>query len=172
MIVIRLDTRLAARVDPSDVLQDTLTGAVSRLPEYLRDRPVPFYTWLRRLALDRMADMYRRHIRAGNRTVEREEPPRLSHASVRELGERLIARGSSPSGRLRRREQRDRIQAALAALPERDREVLVLRYLEQLPVDEIASVLGLSEGAVYARHLRALQRLRLTLGDDFGEGTL
>ena len=40
-----------------------------------------------------------------------------------------------------------------------------MRNLEQLPVAEIAAILGLTEGAVKVRHLRALQRLRSVLGD-------
>ncbi len=44
-------------------------------------------------------------------------------------------------------------------LPDRDREVLVLRHLERLSTSEIAAVLNISEAAVYTRHLRALQHL-------------
>jgi len=51
----------------------------------------------------------------------------------------------------------------------RDREVLVLRYLEGLPVGEVAEVLGLGEGAVKMRQLRALERLRSVLGDEHEE---
>lgn len=47
MIALRMDRRLAARVDPADVLQETMAEAVQRLPRYLRDRPIPFYPWLR-----------------------------------------------------------------------------------------------------------------------------
>ena len=61
------------------------------------------------------------------------------------------------------------MRAALAGLGERDREVLVLRYLEQLSTRDVAAVLGISEGAVKVRHLRALERLRRLLGDDFRE---
>jgi RNA polymerase sigma-70 factor (ECF subfamily) len=46
----RLDPRLAARVDPSDLVQETLAEVVRQLPGYLRDRPLPFYPWLRQLA--------------------------------------------------------------------------------------------------------------------------
>lgn len=169
LVAVRLDPRLAARVDPSDVVQDTLAGAARRLPEYLRDRPVAFYAWLRRLALDQLAELRRRHLQAGRRAVGREEPAALPDQSALELAERLFARSGSPSARLHRLERRDRVRLALAELPKRDREVLVLRHLEQLDTADIAAVLGVTENVVYARHLRALRRLRDLLGPDFHE---
>ena len=66
----------------------------------------------------------------------------------------------APAATLMRDELRERVRAALAALPARDREVLVLRYLEGLSTGEVAAVLGLGEGAVKIRQLRALERLR------------
>jgi len=169
MIAVRLDPRLTARIDPSDVLQETLTVANRRLNEYLRDRPMPFYPWLRRLACDQLADLRRKHIHAAQRTVTREEAPPLSNASVQELAERLFARSGSPSARLQRSERQARVRSALAQLPDRDREVLVLRHLEQLPTPEIAAVLEVSEASVHTRHLRALRRLRQLLGPTVAE---
>lgn len=49
---------------------------------------------------------------------------------------------------------------ALAGLAPLDRAVLVLRYLDDLPVDEVASILDLSPGAVRNRSMRALARMR------------
>ena len=49
MVVVRLDRRLAARLDPSDVVQETLADAAARLDAYLRERPMRFYPWLRKL---------------------------------------------------------------------------------------------------------------------------
>jgi RNA polymerase sigma-70 factor, ECF subfamily len=169
MIALRLDPRLAARLDPSDVVQETLAVADRRLPDYLRDRPLPFYPWLRRLACDRLADLRRKHVRAGHRTVTREEPPPLPDASVLELADRLFARSGSPSARAQREERRERVRAGLNRLSDRDREVLVLRHLEQLATPEIAAVLEVNEAAVRTRHLRALRRLRDLLGPDFAE---
>jgi RNA polymerase sigma-70 factor (ECF subfamily) len=171
MIAVRLDRRLAARIDPSDVVQETLAEAVQQLAAYLRDPPLPFYPWLRQLAWKRLAALYRRHIQAGKRSVCREEhaAPPLPDESALDLAGRLVARGSSPSARLRREELRGQARAALARLAAGDREVLVLRHLEQLSTSEIAAVLGITEGAVYTRHLRALVRLRSLLGNDFLE---
>ena len=69
-----------------------------------------------------------------------------------------------------REELRDRVRAALARLSERDREVVVMRHLEQLSTAEVAAVLGISEGAVKVRLLRALERLRSRL-IDHGQGS-
>lgn len=169
MIAVRLDRRLAARIDPSDVVQETLAGAAQRLPQYLKERPLPFHAWLRRLAADRLAELNRKHVRARSRSVTREEPLPLPDESALELAERLLARGSSPGARLHREERREKVRQALALLKQRDREVLVLRHLEQLPASDIADLLGVTEGTVYTRHLRALHRLRDLLGPDFAE---
>ncbi len=165
MIAIRLDRRLAARIDPSDVVQDVLLDAARELDDYLRQRPVPFYPWLRQLAWDRLIELHRRHLHAQRRSVKREEPlaPHLSDESAMQLADRVLARQSSPSDRAVRSELRARVRAALDRLGERDREVLVLRHLEHLSTREIAAVLGIREGAVKTRHLRALERLRMLL---------
>jgi RNA polymerase sigma-70 factor (ECF subfamily) len=170
MIALRLDGRLRARIDPSDVLQEALVEAAGKLSDYARRRPLPYYPWLRRLAWERLVHMYRRHVRAARRSVTREEQSLpLPDASAVQLADRLTARGSSPSAALRHGELRDRLLAALARLGERDREVLVLRYLERLSTDELAAVLGLTAAGVKTRQLRALQRLRDLLGDDLVE---
>jgi RNA polymerase sigma-70 factor (ECF subfamily) len=171
MVAVRLDRRLAARVDASDVVQEALADAARGLAEYLMRRPVPFYPWLRRLAWERLLELNRRHIYAGKRSVTREEAGDLAlpDASVFALACRLLAGGSSPSSRLKREELRGQVHAALAALAPTDREVLVLRHLEHLSMKEIAAVLGTSEGAVKVRHLRALARFRDLLGPDFAE---
>jgi RNA polymerase sigma-70 factor (ECF subfamily) len=104
--------------------------------------------------------LHRRHLYAQRRSVKREEPlaPHLSDESALQL-----AHQSSPSDRAIRSELRTRIRTVLDQLGERDREVLMLRHLEQLSTRETAAVLGISEGAVKVRHLRALEHLRVLL---------
>lgn len=172
MVELRMDPRLAARVDPSDVVQDALAEADARLDIYMRDRPLPFYPWLRQLAWDRLADAHRRHVRAARRSVTREDANSfgLPDNSALELAGRLVGTGAGPSELARREEMRLIVRAALEQLSERDRELLVLRHLEQMAVKEIAALLGVSEGAVKTRTLRALRRLRTLLDDNLSEG--
>ena len=110
-------------------------------------------------------------VRAGRRSATRAEAeaPGLSAASAVELAERLLAPADSPSAALQRQEMAYRVRAALDALPEPDREVLVLRYLEQLSAREVGAVLGISEAAAKKRALRALQRLHASLKDEAPE---
>jgi RNA polymerase sigma-70 factor (ECF subfamily) len=168
LIALRLDPRLAARIDPSDVVQEVLVEADRRLDRYVSERPLPFYPWLRQLAVERLVDQHRRHVRAGRRSVTREEPQGLLDASADTLLG-LVGGGESPSAGLRREELRQRVRVALEGLAEADREVLVLRYLEQLTAHEVGAVLGISEAAAKKRALRALQRLRERLKGEPGE---
>lgn len=168
MIAVRMDGRLAARLDPSDIVQEVLADAARELPDYLRRRPMAFYPWLRQLAWDRLVLVHRHHVDARRRSVDREQSPwgpQLPDGSAACLADRLVAGGTSPSGHVVREEIRARVREGLALLAVRDREVLVLRYLEMLSNREIAEVLGITEGAVKVRHLRALERLRVRLND-------
>lgn len=166
MVAVRMDERLSARVDPSDVVQEALSIACKRLPGYLRRPPISFYAWLRQIAWNCLVDLHRRHIAADKRSVAREEPMHLSGTSAAELGERLKASGTSHIKRLVREELRARVQAAIAKLAPAHREILVLRYLEQLDGAQCAAVLGISRKAANQRHLRAVRRLHRLLGDD------
>lgn len=170
MVAVRIDDRLAARIDPSDVVQETLIEAAGKLPRYAADRPLPFYPWLRRLAIQHMTRLRRVHAGTARRAVDREaEHVPLPDRSAWLLAERIVTSETGPNGHAVRAERRRAVHDALQALSERDREILVLRYLEQLSSREIAAVLELSENAVKMRHLRALQRMQAVLGGDFGE---
>jgi RNA polymerase sigma-70 factor (ECF subfamily) len=170
MIAVRMDQRLGTRVDPSDIVQDVLAVATRDLSDYLRTRPMPFYPWLRKLAWERLIELQRLHLVARKRSVAREEfgLPELPDESAAILAERLLSQDASPSDLLIRAEMRQRVRQALERLPERDREVLVLRYLEQLSPAEAAAVLGIKEGAVKTRQTRALVRLGELLNEAGG----
>lgn len=168
MVKVRLDRRVASRVDPSDVVQETLLEAYRRLPAYLGERPMPFYPWLRRLAWERLVKLHKKHLHARRRAVGREAgfDPRLSDASVIVLAKRLQGSAMGPQSRIINAELRARVQEALERLSVSDRELVILRYLEQLSIKEIMATLDLKESAVKLRLLRALERLRAQFDED------
>lgn len=168
MISVRIDPAVSPRLDPSDVIQETMIEASRKLPDYLQHQPLPFYPWLRQIAWERLVHLHAKHVGAQKRSVYREArwQQSLPDQSVMQLAGRLVGSGTSPSQRAIRGEQRERVRAALNEMSPDDREVLVLWYLEQLPVDEIAAILELTASGVKSRHRRALLRLTDRLGDE------
>ena len=162
MIAVRMDHRLHKRVDPSDIVQDTLVLADRRLDEYIREQPIPFYPWLRQLAWDQVVALQRKHVYARRRSRRREEDlvPALSDESVAELATCVLDSTADPLHRLVRAELQGRVRQAIDRLPAAYREILVLRHLEQLSTAETAEILGIGQSAVKMRHLRALERLK------------
>ena len=172
MIAVRLDSRLTPVIDPSDVVQEALADASRKLDGFLRDRPLPFYPWLRRLASERIIQLHRRHLGTQKRSAAREE--RLDFAlrddSSDQLANCLAASGTSPSQQVLRDEQARRLREVLDRLSPNDREVLVMCYLEELNFHEIATALGITVSAAKVRHFRAMKRVRKLLENhDLGE---
>jgi RNA polymerase sigma-70 factor (ECF subfamily) len=162
VVAARLDRRLAGRVDPSDVVQEALVDAARRLPEYLEARPIPYFAWLRRLALQRLIGWRRSQLDASKRSVVREGAHELGSAGATAATpiDRLAGTATSPSGRVIRDEEGARARAALEGLAPQDRQVLELRFLEGLPLAEVSARLEIGVGAVKMRQLRALERFR------------
>lgn len=168
MVAVRMDPRVAQRLDASDVVQESLLEAHAKLVEYASTRPLPFYPWLRQIAWQRLMHAHERHVEAKRRSVAREQPAfaMLSNDSVQGLAERLVDNGTSPSGKVMRGELQRRVRDALADMPQGDGDLLVMRYLEHMSIREIAATLEITEHAVHMRQLRALQKLRRSLLDD------
>ena len=161
MIAVRMDPRLSARMDPSDVVQEVLAEAARKLPAYVGHAPLPFYPWLRQIAWEHLVKLHRDHLRTQKRLALRERHFGLgvSDQSALALAEQLLASGTGPSGRAMREELRERVRRALGQLDPGDREILVMPHLEQLQISEIAALLAISEGAVKMRRLRAAEQL-------------
>jgi RNA polymerase sigma-70 factor (ECF subfamily) len=156
-VSLRLDNVLRARIDPSDVVQETQLEAFRRLPEYQERRPMPFGLWLRKTAYERLLMFRRQHVDAACRTLVRELP--LPGRSSVVLAQQLIAPGPSPSQELIQHERARLVRIAVAALPDLDREILLMRNFEELSYAEVAQILNIDQAAARKRHGRALLRL-------------
>jgi RNA polymerase sigma-70 factor (ECF subfamily) len=168
VVDLRLDPKVRARVDPSDVVQETHLEAFRRLPDYLERRPMPFRLWLRKTAYERLLMLQRHHVQAQRRAIGREVA--LPDRSSVQLFRQLLAPGSTPSQQLARAELARRVRLAVAQLVEIDREILLMRNLEGLSNHEVAQVLEIEPAAASQRYGRALLRLRkLLLAGGFSE---
>lgn len=134
--------------DVEDVVQEVFVAALRSLPKFRGQCTME--TWLYRITLNSCRSFRRR---------------RLGWLRVFRPWREAVVRDGCPSGDRTTpdREVCEQVRRAVRALPTRYREVVVLRYLEELPVAEISEVLGVSRGAVEVRLSRARQRLRGSL---------
>lgn len=130
-----------------DIAQDAFVRAWENL-QHLRHEKA-FGGWLRRIALNLIWD----HIRSRPPVDELED----------EQAENLAAPEERPEARLAGRALARQVQQAVMALPEHQRVVLAMYYWEDMPVNDIAAVLGIARGTVISRLARGREALRRRL---------
>ena len=147
--------RLALSIldDPADAdeaTQETFLAALRSLPNYRGQSTLR--TWLFAIGIN----ICRSRLR------QRQTRQRLNH----------LLRGAWPNGAdpvapenaVVQRQSNDAVWRAVQTLGEKHRMPVILRYYHDLPVDEIAAILGLSAGTVHSRLSIARDRLRAALG--------
>jgi RNA polymerase sigma-70 factor (ECF subfamily) len=141
--------------DALDLSQEAFARAFRARASLDPDRP--FYAWLyqivRRLCFNFLRDRSTRR-----RRLDEATPWLAQEASVR-------ASQGDPARNAERAELRVQVQAAIEKLPEREREVLVLKEFEGLRYREIAELLGIPIGTVMSRLYYARRRLAEHLGE-------
>jgi RNA polymerase sigma-70 factor (ECF subfamily) len=160
----RLDRRVRSRLDASDIVQESQMEAMQRIDDYLATRPMPFHLWLMRAAHQRITKAERRHLQTAKRQIDREVP--LPDRSSLQLVAGIAADRHSPSSVAARREIARQVRRALARLPERDREVIMLRNFDEFSNGEVSCLLEISHEAAKKRYARALLHLHTLLRED------
>jgi RNA polymerase sigma-70 factor, ECF subfamily len=162
---VRLDPMVRAKVGASDVVQQTLLEAHRDLAQ-LRGRTVGEQAaWLRQILARNLANVLR-DLRRDKRDVAREQPLQAAlDESASRLEAWLAAEQSSLSQQVERHERAVRLAEALAALPENQREAVVLRHWHGHSLVEIGERLGVTTAAVTGLLHRGLRNLRKQLHD-------
>ena len=162
---LQLDDRLRGKLDPSDLVQQTLLEAHRGFGRFQGGTEAEWLAWLRRILDHNAADFVRRYRGTGKRQVGREVP--LAGADSSAVGcPEPAADDESPSAAAVRREGELALTAALAQLSADHREVIVLRNLQRLPFDEVATRMNRSRPAAQMLWMRAIQKLQEVMKDD------
>jgi RNA polymerase sigma-70 factor (ECF subfamily) len=161
LIQMRIQPQLQARIDPSDIVQETLLVASQGIDDFIKARPALFRIWLRGLALHRLFDAQRRHL-----SLKRDARREMSMNDDSSTAIYVALMGNSPSEHAMRCELIDQIRFSLSTLAEADRDVLLMRHGELLNIAEIGDALGISADAASKRYGRAAVRLHSALRRD------
>jgi RNA polymerase sigma-70 factor (ECF subfamily) len=161
----RLDPLVRAKVGASDVVQQTLLEAHRDLARFRGQTVGEQAAWLRQILARNLANVVR-DLRRDKRDVAREQPLQAAlEESASRLEDWLAAEQSSPSQQAERHERAVRLADALAALPENQREAIVLRHWQGCSLVEIGERLGCTTAAVTGLLHRGLRNLRKQLHD-------
>lgn len=166
----RLNPILLKRMSAEDILSETYVNATKRLKYFAAHDDVPIYYKLRTILLQTLADIERRHLQAQGRDAYKELRVESGECKVDGDGSdgevfpgELQADITSPASRVDRGERHAILRRALAAMPENDRAILVMRHFDGMGNSECAAALGLTEKAASIRYVRALERLQQKL---------
>ncbi len=159
----RLYTLVLAQVDQNqavaeDLVQETFLAAIGSLDKFRGDSQL--YTWLRSIAFHKLNDYYRRQGREP-RTQE-SSPDFDAMKQLEQTGNDEPAAATV----LESEEVRQSVNQALEELPQDYQEVLVLKYLEEMPVLEISQVMGRSPKSVEGLLSRARKAMRANLEEN------
>lgn len=156
IIRLRLGPSLRADVESRDILQSVLLRSFERLAQL--ENPDAAMAWLARMAENEIrdrADYLSRQQRDRARRVPLDERADAVPAPVRQALSQVIET-----------ERAERLERALGTLPEAQREIIVLRKLEEMSFPEIGARLGKSEDACRMAFARAMAALTLVMRAD------
>jgi RNA polymerase sigma-70 factor (ECF subfamily) len=160
---LRLDPRLRAKLDPSDVVQQTLLEAHQGRDQFRGRTFAERAAWLRQILARNLANAVR-DLGRDKRDVARERSlEAAAEESAARLEAWLAAEQSSPSQRAERDEEAVRLAQAVVTLPEAQREVVLLRHCQGWSLADISRQVGRSPSAVAGLLHRGLQHLRTQL---------
>ncbi len=170
MISMRLDRRVWQRVDDSDVVQEVFmrldTSKENRETPHVAEAQFTPFLWLRQIALWTLGDLQRKHLGVKQRDPRRESHGgELNFASSIDLARVLIDSDIEPLSAIVGQELSEELMEVLEELEPLDREILMLRHVEQLTRAETAALLDISIAAAAKRYTRALARIRQRMDD-------
>jgi RNA polymerase sigma-70 factor, ECF subfamily len=130
--------------EADEIAQETFVKAYEALANFRGESK--FYTWLYRIMMNSV--IYRGRRQKSRKTVSIDEVKDVLEASI-----------GQPHIDLERDETKKLIEAAIETLPPKQREVFLLRFYDELPYEEIASIVGTSVGGLKANYFHAVKKI-------------
>jgi RNA polymerase sigma-70 factor (ECF subfamily) len=162
---VQLSPLFWAKVDPSDIVQETLLRAHEKRDQFRGQTDAEFAAWLRQI-LSRQLAAAARHFRTEGRDVYREcSLEQLLHDSSARLEALLMAQSPGPEQRFANHESLLHLSRALNMLPESERTAVEMKFLQACSLDEIARHMGRTKKAIGGILRRATQHLREFIKD-------
>ena len=159
----QIPTSLQGRIEASDIVQETLLEAFRKQSDFRGSNAQTLAGWLRSLLNFNLIDAVRRHSRQSRDVAREIRAPRSMEESALGLEGLLIADQSTPSHHFATEQRSIQLATAIEALPATQRDAILMRYTQAMPIAEIAAAMDKSTVAVAGLLKRGLANLRESL---------
>lgn len=163
---VQLHRRLQAKVDPSDLVQQSLLEAHRGFDDFRGQTPQDWLAWLKHVVQHNAVDADKHYRGAARRDLRREHNPTPVDGSASRAPWSPVDPSPSPSQFVLQSERELGLAAAIERLPDDYRQVILLRNVERLPFDEVARRMDRTRGACQMLWARAVEQLRSILQED------
>ncbi len=155
-----VDSDIGAKESPSDLVQKSMMEATRDFPAFQGATEAEFRVWLKSILLNNVRDLFGMYL-TEKRRLDREVQRVVANAP----GEALTPADETPSQTAVKNEQANRLETALLKLSAEQREVIRLRHEDKMSFAQIGAVLGISDMAAQKRWARAVEELRVLMGE-------
>ncbi len=161
---VHLHRRLQTKVDPSDLVQQSMLEAHRGFERFHGQTPEEWLAWLKQIVQHNVLDADKYYRGAHRRDVRREQL--ISDPTSGRVDCLPADPGLSPSQLFSKAERELQVAVAIESLPEDYRQVVLLRNLERLSFDDVAERMNRTRGACQMLWMRAVEQLRAKLSED------
>lgn len=166
MARVHLHRRLQAKVDPSDLVQQSMLEAHRGLPAFQGQTPQEWLGWLKQIVQNNAIDADKHYREAGRRDLRKERRFDINDSAESGRAWSPVDPSPSPSQMYSSAEKELRLAAAIEALPDDYRQVILLRNIERLSFEQVAEKMNRTRGACQMLWMRAVEQLRTQLNHE------
>ncbi len=161
-----IERKLKVRLDPADLVQQTLLEAFRDFDSFEGDDILTFNYWIQRILDHNIVEAHRRNVVVSKRNINVERSIDDSRVVRPKLRESLEAREPTPSGLFTSEERARHVRTAVASLPASQREVIWLKHFQQWSLRRISHHLDRSEASIAGLLKRGTRNLRRLLRNE------
>ena len=162
---VHIESWLQAKVDPSDLVQQTLLEAYRGLDGFQGQTQGEWLAWLKQILKHNATDYIRRYKGTAKRRIQREVPMEMPRHGSSLFRIDPSAPGDTPSQLVMQHENEIQLAEAVSRLAEDHQQVILLRNVQRMSFNEVAERMERSRPAVQMLWLRALKNLKDLLED-------
>lgn len=158
IVRLHLGRKLRSKLDSMDIVQDVMIRVLKDFKNFKPDKDTAFVNWITRMVVNEIKDKAR-YFGAEKRRLSREEALEYTDKEGQMVEKQIPAKTTSPTRKLLLKEEYRNFEEALDQLPAKQKDIIILRNLNEMSFKEIADQMDSTEDAARMAYVRGIDRL-------------